>query len=51
MVSGLHQITLFVTHGIFSKGIEVFDNLIDEVWTTDSFSSKVTHSKLKIVKL
>lgn len=29
---------LFVTHGIFSKGLDVcFDNGIDEIWTTTAF--------------
>ena len=30
------RIVLFVTHGIFSKGLGVFDGLIDEVITTNS---------------
>jgi ribose-phosphate pyrophosphokinase len=35
--AGASYIGLFVTHGIFSKGIEVFEGLIDEIYTTDSF--------------
>lgn len=31
------RIILFVTHGIFSKGLEVFDGLIDHIFTTPSF--------------
>lgn len=31
------KIVLYVTHGIFSKGFEVFDGLIDEIYTTNSF--------------
>lgn len=31
------RIKLFVTHGIFSKGLEVFDGLIDEVYTANPF--------------
>ena len=31
------QVVLFVTHGIFSKGLNVFDGLIDRVVTTPSF--------------
>ena len=31
------RIELMVTHGIFSKGFEVFDGLIDKIWTTNSF--------------
>lgn len=34
---GATRISLYVTHGIFSKGPGVFDGLIKEVWTTDSF--------------
>jgi len=45
------KITLFVTHGIFSKGLEVFDGLIDQVWTTDSFESNVSHKNLVTVPL
>ena len=42
------KIVLFVTHGIFSKGFEVFDDLIDEVVTTDSFP-QIEHSKLRVI--
>jgi len=31
------KIILFVTHGIFSKGLTVFDDLLDQVFTTNSF--------------
>lgn len=34
---GASKVILFVTHGIFAKGLEVFDGLIDQVFTTDSF--------------
>lgn len=34
---GANEVILFVTHGIFSKGLDVFDGLIDRVFTTDSF--------------
>lgn len=33
---GALRITLFVTHGIFSKGLSVFEGLIDEIHTTDT---------------
>ena len=33
------SISLYVTHGIFSKGIEVFNGLIDNIYTTDSFNT------------
>ena len=34
---GADRVVLFVTHGIFSKGLDVFDGLIDHVFTTQSF--------------
>jgi ribose-phosphate pyrophosphokinase len=34
------KIVLFVTHGIFSRGLDVFDGLIDHIYTTDSFVQK-----------
>ena len=34
---GASKVILFVTHGIFSKGLDVFDGLIDHVFTTASF--------------
>ncbi|SHO58871.1 ribose-phosphate diphosphokinase [Vibrio quintilis] len=34
---GALKISLFVTHGIFSQGLQVFEGVIDEVYTTDSF--------------
>jgi ribose-phosphate pyrophosphokinase len=42
------RIILYVTHGIFSKGIEIFDNLIDEIWTTNSYCN-INHPKLNII--
>ena len=33
----VQNITLFVTHGIFSKGLSVFDDLVDQIVTTNSF--------------
>ena len=42
------KVVLFVTHGIFSKGLEVFDNLIDEIFTTQSFTHE-SNEKLTII--
>jgi len=42
------RIVLFVTHGIFSKGIDVFDGLIDTIYTTNSFPHE-ENKKLKII--
>ena len=33
------KVVLYVTHGIFSKGIGVFDRLIDSIYTTNSFTN------------
>jgi ribose-phosphate pyrophosphokinase len=34
------KFVLYVTHGIFSKGVlELFNNGVDEIWTTDSFKT------------
>jgi len=37
---GARSVALFVSHGIFSKGLEVFDGLIDEIYTTDSIRAR-----------
>lgn len=34
------KVILYVTHGIFSKGLSVFDSLIDQIYTTNSFSQE-----------
>lgn len=34
------KIYLYVTHGIFSKGAEVFDGLIDGIFTTNLMGAK-----------
>lgn len=39
---GAKKVGLFVTHGIFSKGLAVFDGLIDTIYTTDTFVSPAT---------
>lgn len=36
------KIILYVTHGIFSKGLEVFRGHIDEVYSTDSWAPPAT---------
>ncbi|MEI8631794.1 phosphoribosyltransferase family protein [Vibrio sp. PP-XX7] len=43
---GATEISLFVTHGIFSKGFEVFAGLIDVIYTTDSFKSASEYIKI-----
>lgn len=46
---GAKTILLFVTHGIFSKGLEVFDGLIDQIYTTNSYC-EIKHDKLTILR-
>ena len=45
---GAARIVLFVTHGIFSKGLDVFDGLIDQVITTNSLPQQA-HPKLSVI--
>jgi len=42
------NVILYVTHGIFSKGLDVFDGLVDQIFTTDSFDQTI-HEKLNII--
>jgi ribose-phosphate pyrophosphokinase len=42
------RIVLYVTHGIFSKGLSVFDGLIDHIYTTDSFPQS-NHPQLTVI--
>jgi ribose-phosphate pyrophosphokinase len=48
----IKSLSLYVTHGIFSKGLDVFDNLIDYIYTTNSFCEikETSHPKLTILK-
>ena len=48
---GAVEISLFVTHGIFSKGLEVFEGLIDAIYTTDSFRAAAEFSTNNKIKL
>ncbi len=48
---GAEEISLFVTHGIFSKGLNVFEGLIDTIYTTDSFRDAnefISNDKIKL---
>lgn len=49
--AGATSIHLYVTHGIFSKGLGVFDGLIDAVFTTDSFIPSHAVEETQRVKL
>jgi ribose-phosphate pyrophosphokinase len=44
------EVVLYVTHGIFSKGLTVFDGLIDRIYTSDSFPQTI-HAKLTVIKV
>lgn len=45
---GAGKITLVVSHGIFSKGLDVFDGLIDRIYCSDSFPHK-SHGILTVL--
>jgi ribose-phosphate pyrophosphokinase len=45
------EVSLFITHGIFSKGLEVFEGLIDAIYTTDSFRAAEEFSTNNKIKL
>lgn len=45
------KIVLFITHGVFSKGVdELFNSGIDEIWTTNSYN-ETYDSRLNVCKL
>jgi ribose-phosphate pyrophosphokinase len=48
---GAVEVSLFITHGIFSKGLEVFEGLIDAIYTTDSFRAAEEFSTSNKIKL
>lgn len=39
---GASKVILYVTHGIFSKGLSVFNGIIDEIYTTDTWKHEDT---------
>ena len=45
---GVETIILYVTHGIFSRGLNVFEGLIDQIFTTNSFPQQ-PNKKLTII--
>ena len=45
------SINLLVTHGIFSKGIEVFDGLIDKVLVINNINGVVSSSKTEVITI
>ena len=47
---GAEKVVLYVTHGIFSKGLAVFDDLIDEIYTTNSFEQNASDTRINEIK-
>lgn len=49
---GARSIDLYVSHGIFSNGVELLlDNGIDHIYTTNSFTKGIDHPKLTIIAI
>lgn len=48
---GADRVVLYVTHGIFSKGLEVFEGIIDKVYTTDSIIKKAATEEFELQEL
>lgn len=48
--NGFKKVYLYVTHGIFSNGLGVFDGLIDHIFTTDSIPQK-EDSRLTVMEV
>jgi ribose-phosphate pyrophosphokinase len=47
---GASSISLYVSHGIFSRGVEVLlDGVIDYLYTTDSCNHQQKHERLQVV--
>lgn len=47
---GATHVGLFVTHGLFSRGVQnLTDNGIDRIWTTDSFINEESASNKNVV--
>lgn len=46
---GARSVSLYVTHGIFSKGLGcMLDTYIDYIYTTDSFKTDFSHPRLEV---
>lgn len=50
-MQGATEVSLFITHGIFSKGLSVFSGLIDHIYTTDSFREKAEFEHIDDIQL
>ncbi|WP_193145597.1 ribose-phosphate diphosphokinase [Citrobacter europaeus] len=51
--AGAHSVSLYVTHGIFSKGVEhLFANGIDAIYTTTSYAAPtLEHPQLELIDI
>lgn len=49
--SALCQLELFVSHGIFSKGLDAIDPLIERITTTDSWCQLQSTERLRVLPL
>lgn len=47
---GASRVVLYVTHGIFSKGLDVFNDLIDVVYTSNSLPHRLNDSRLNVIQ-
>jgi ribose-phosphate pyrophosphokinase len=45
------QLEMFVSHGIFSKGIEAIDYTIEHITTTDSWCQLPSSNRLTVIPL
>lgn len=48
---GAKKVILYVTHGIFSKGLEVINEYIDEIYTTDSYAYIGLNNEYNFIKV
>lgn len=51
--AGARSVSLYVTHGLFSKGVDhLFSNGIDAIWTTTSLTSPtLAHPQLELIDI
>lgn len=48
-IKGFEKVYLYVTHGIFAHGLQVFDGLIDHIFTTNTIQPHQEHPKLTVI--
>lgn len=47
---GAASVVLYVTHGIFSKGFDVFNDLIDVIYTSNSLPHAINDPRLNVIQ-